>query len=159
MKYISADDLEIWNNEAKQHRDKLRHFYYSNTRVRCHRTYELQKRKFIDRLSITNTSKKPLLVMCVGDRGLCNGSKIEGFLKYGGNWKLNKSSLYTAVCITNEHNTSQTAFCAGKATHSRDTVSATAIALAGLSTLLFGLDTDKFKDLAAYFLQKKRRQA
>ncbi|ORE20109.1 hypothetical protein BCV71DRAFT_176395 [Rhizopus microsporus] len=52
--------------------------------------------------------------MCVGDRGLCNGSKIEGFLKYGGNWKLNKSSLYTAVCITNEHNTSQTACFASK---------------------------------------------
>ncbi|RCH79147.1 hypothetical protein CU097_000694, partial [Rhizopus azygosporus] len=44
----SADDLEIWNNEAKQHRDELRHFYYANARVRCHRAYELQKRKFID---------------------------------------------------------------------------------------------------------------
>ena len=79
MKYISADDLEIWNNEAKQHHDELRHFYYSNARVRCHRTYELQKRKFIDRLCSNerrsmckqpqNTSKKPRLVMFVGDRG------------------------------------------------------------------------------------------
>ena len=79
MKYISADDLEIWNNEAKQHHDELRHFYYSNARVRCHRTYELQKRKFIDRLCSNerrlmckqsqNISKKPLLVMFVGDRG------------------------------------------------------------------------------------------
>ncbi|ORE13741.1 hypothetical protein BCV71DRAFT_268080 [Rhizopus microsporus] len=75
----SADDLEIWNNEAKQHRDELRHFYYANARVRCHRAYELQKRKFIDRLCSNerrsmckqpqNTSKKPRLVMFVGDRG------------------------------------------------------------------------------------------
>ncbi|ORE01496.1 hypothetical protein BCV72DRAFT_236312 [Rhizopus microsporus var. microsporus] len=50
--------------------------------------------------------------MFVGDRGLCIGSKIKGFLKYGGNWKSNKDSLYTTVCITNEHNTSQTClFC------------------------------------------------
>ncbi|ORE18855.1 hypothetical protein BCV71DRAFT_234551 [Rhizopus microsporus] len=152
MKYISADDLEIWNNEAKQHRDELRSFYYSNAR----------KRKFIGRLCSNekrsmckqsqNTSKKLLLVMFVGDRGLCIGSKIKGFLKYGGNWKLNKNSFYTTVCITNEHNTSQTClFCFKKllnsyrlATYSRDTVSATAIALAGLSTLLFSVPFPEF---------------
>lgn len=56
--------------------------------------------------------KKSLLVMFAGDRGLCIGSKIKGFLKYGGNWKSNKNSLYMTVCITNKHNTSQTClFC------------------------------------------------
>ncbi|ORE14342.1 hypothetical protein BCV71DRAFT_160682, partial [Rhizopus microsporus] len=111
------------------------------------------------------------------------GSKIKGFLKYGGNWKLNKDSLYTTVCITNEHNTLQIclfcfkkllnsyrlvqgknnkvrlkqvkgsfvcmhpkcqSICARKATHSRDMVSATAIALAGLSTLLVGVSFPEF---------------
>ena len=77
MKYISADDLEIWNNEAKQHRDKLRHFYYSNTRVRCHRTYELQKRKFIDRL-------------CSNERrSMCKQSQI-----------LQKSPFWSCVLVT-----------------------------------------------------------
>lgn len=68
-------------------------------------------------------------------------------------------------------NTKCQSVCAGKATHSRGTVSATAIALAGLHILLFGapfpefnprksqLDTDKFEDLAAHFPKKKRRQA
>ena len=154
--------------------------------------------------------KSPFWSCLLVTEGLCIGSKIKGFLKYGGNWKLNKDSLYTTVCITNEHNTLQIclfcfkkllnsyrlvqgknnkvrlkqvkgsfvcmhpkcqSICARKATHSRDMVSATAIALAGLSTLLVGvsfpefnprksqLDTDKFEDLAAHFPQKKRRQA
>ncbi|ORE05084.1 hypothetical protein BCV72DRAFT_186897, partial [Rhizopus microsporus var. microsporus] len=41
-----------------------------------------------------------------GDRVLYIGSKIKGFLKYFRNWI--KNSLYTTVCVTNEHNTSQT---------------------------------------------------
>ena len=50
--------------------------------------------------------------MFVGDRGYCVGSTIKGHLKYGGQWKSRKNSLYTSVCITSEHNTSQTCpFC------------------------------------------------
>ncbi|PHZ07784.1 uncharacterized protein RHIMIDRAFT_273802, partial [Rhizopus microsporus ATCC 52813] len=57
----------------------------------------------------------PLLAMLVDDRGPCIGSKIKYFLRYGGNWKSNKKGLYTTVCITNEHNTSQTClFCSKK---------------------------------------------
>ncbi|ORE03237.1 hypothetical protein BCV72DRAFT_279563 [Rhizopus microsporus var. microsporus] len=110
--------------------------------------------------------------MFVGDRGYRVGSTIKGNLKYG-QWKPRKNSLYTSVCITNEHNTSQThLFCfkelqyplrvtgntklkavngtfqcvnpdfpsvlAGKAIHARDNISAMAIGLSGLTTLLFG---------------------
>ncbi|CAO3678074.1 hypothetical protein G6F70_008746 [Rhizopus microsporus] len=45
--------------------------------------------------------------MFVGDRGYCVGSTIKGHLKYGGQWKPRKNSLYTSVYITNEHDTSQ----------------------------------------------------
>ena len=46
--------------------------------------------------------------MFVGDRGLSISSRIKGFMCYGGQWKPKKHNFYTAVCITNEHNTSQT---------------------------------------------------
>ena len=127
--------------------------------------------------------KSPFWSCLLVTEGLCIGSKIKGFLKYSVNWKLNSNSFYTTVCITNEHNTSQTclfcfkkllnsyrlvqgknnkvrlkqvkgsfvcmhpkcqSICARKATHSRDMVSATAIALAGLSTLLFSVPFPEF---------------
>ncbi|KAL4208518.1 hypothetical protein AB4K20DRAFT_1869241 [Rhizopus microsporus] len=135
--------------------------------------------------------KSPFWSCLLVTEGLCIGSKIKGFLKYGGNWKLNKDSLYTTLLnsyrlVQGKNNKVRLkqvkgsfvcmhpkcqSICARKATHSRDMVSATAIALAGLSTLLVGvsfpefnprksqLDTDKFEDLAAHFPQKKRRQA
>ncbi|CEG79069.1 hypothetical protein RMATCC62417_13582 [Rhizopus microsporus] len=139
--------------------------------------------------------------MFVGDRGLSVGSRIKGFMRYGGHWKSKKHSLYTTVCITNEHNTSQTCiYCFNKLSHPvrtvhrngasrlrtvngafvcenpscvsvqakkavkrRDTMSAMAIGLSGLATLLFGenfpqfdpivsqSNTDKFKANATSF--------
>ena len=44
----------------------------------------------------------------VSDRGLSIGSRIKAFIRYGSHWKPKRHSLYTTVCITNEHNTSQT---------------------------------------------------
>ncbi|ORE15609.1 hypothetical protein BCV71DRAFT_273597 [Rhizopus microsporus] len=113
--------------------------------------------------------------MFVGDRGYCVGPTIKGHLKYGGQWKSRKNSLYTSVCIINRHNISQTClFCfkklqltentklkavngtfqcvnpdcpsvlAGKATHVRDSLSAMAIGLSGLATLLFGATFPQF---------------
>ncbi|ORE00835.1 hypothetical protein BCV72DRAFT_324767 [Rhizopus microsporus var. microsporus] len=111
--------------------------------------------------------------MFIGDKGYCVDSTIKGHLKYEDQWKSRKNSLYTSVCITNEHNTSQTClFCfkklqhplrvtgnvklkivsgtfqcinlectsvlADMATHARDSLSAMAIDLSGLATLLFG---------------------
>ncbi|KAI7893824.1 uncharacterized protein EV154DRAFT_460263 [Mucor mucedo] len=46
--------------------------------------------------------------MFVGDRGHGFNSTIKGYLRYGGHWKPKIHSRYTSVCITNEHNTSQT---------------------------------------------------
>ncbi|KAI9474258.1 MAG: hypothetical protein EXX96DRAFT_509403 [Benjaminiella poitrasii] len=56
--------------------------------------------------------------MFVGDRGFGVGSRIQGHLRYGGNWKTQKHSLYTSVCVTNEHNSSKTCpFCFHKISH------------------------------------------
>ncbi|KAI9469648.1 MAG: hypothetical protein EXX96DRAFT_586965 [Benjaminiella poitrasii] len=49
--------------------------------------------------------------MFVGDRGF-------GHLRYSGNWKTQKHSLYTSACVTNEHNSSKTClFCFHKIFH------------------------------------------
>ncbi|KAI8355717.1 hypothetical protein BD560DRAFT_426601 [Blakeslea trispora] len=56
--------------------------------------------------------------MFVGDRGYGIGSSIRGHVRLGGSWKPKKHSLYTSVCITNEHNTSQVCvFCFEKTSH------------------------------------------
>ncbi|KAI9470663.1 MAG: hypothetical protein EXX96DRAFT_585315 [Benjaminiella poitrasii] len=56
--------------------------------------------------------------MFVGDRGFGVGSRIQGHLRYGGNWKAQKHSLYTSVCVTNEHNSSKIcSFCFHKISH------------------------------------------
>ncbi|KAI9486373.1 MAG: hypothetical protein EXX96DRAFT_496206 [Benjaminiella poitrasii] len=56
--------------------------------------------------------------MFVGGRGLDVDSRIQGHLRYGGNWKAQKHSLYTSVCVTNEHNSSKTCpFCFHKISH------------------------------------------
>ncbi|KAI8091641.1 hypothetical protein BDF21DRAFT_376460 [Thamnidium elegans] len=56
--------------------------------------------------------------MFVGDRGYGIGSTIKGHARQGGLWKPKKHSLYSSVCITNEHNSSQTCiFCFKKLFH------------------------------------------
>jgi hypothetical protein len=56
--------------------------------------------------------------MFVGDRGYGFGSKIKGYVKYGGRWKQELHSRYTSVFVTNEHNSSQTSvFCYAKLAH------------------------------------------
>ncbi|KAI8376814.1 hypothetical protein BD560DRAFT_453707 [Blakeslea trispora] len=100
--------------------------------------------------------------MFVGDRGYGIGSSIRGHVRLGGSWKPNKHSLYTSVCITNKHNTSQvcvfcfekikslktingTSICSNKAcvlnlvkkSHKpRDSLSALAIGISGASRLI-----------------------
>ncbi|KAI8380047.1 hypothetical protein BD560DRAFT_388271 [Blakeslea trispora] len=51
--------------------------------------------------------RQALHIMFVGDRGYGIGSSIRGHVRLDGSWKPKKHSLYTSVCITNEHNTSQ----------------------------------------------------
>ncbi|CAO3656709.1 unnamed protein product [Mucor hiemalis] len=150
-----------------------------------------------------------MVVMFIGDRGTGVGSRLKGFLKYGGKWKPTTHSKYSTVCYTNEQNTSQTRlFCYSKLLHpsklvtqkngtkflkdingsffcvnhlclstqrnrsvqARDRLSALAIAVSGLSTLVFGEtmcpfnsklseNTDNFKLNAAQFLKKKQSEA
>ncbi|KAI9255002.1 hypothetical protein EDC94DRAFT_587345 [Helicostylum pulchrum] len=75
------------------------------------------KEKYVDRLcsaerKYVSGDKKRRTIMFVGDRGYGFGSTIKGHLKYCGVWKLKIHSLYTSVCETKEHNTSQTCvFC------------------------------------------------
>jgi hypothetical protein len=75
----------------------------------------LRRNKYIDRLfskernhrlnQVEKQNKR--LLMLVGDLGLGIGSRLWGFIKYGGKWKPQKNSLYSSVFYTNEHNTSQ----------------------------------------------------
>jgi hypothetical protein len=85
----NIEELNNWYNGRITHQDVLRDFYYSRQRVRQLRTYELQKRKYIDRLCsqersyVTSSSKKPS-IMFIGDSGLCFGSSIKSYQRYGG---------------------------------------------------------------------------
>ena len=120
--------------------------------------------------------------MFVGDCGLGIGSRIKGYMRYGGHWKPLKHNLYTSVYITSKHNTFQTCiYYFQKLSHSvqtvykngarrlrtingaficdnpncvsaqaknavkgRDTLSAMAIGLFGLATLLFNATFPQF---------------
>ncbi|ORE01445.1 hypothetical protein BCV72DRAFT_236348 [Rhizopus microsporus var. microsporus] len=127
----SARKLEHLNelhNTYIEHKHIIRNFYYLSSRLKQKRAYELQKRKYTDRLCsderrYATFSRKVKPIMFVGDRGLGIGSRIKGYMRYGGYWKPLKHSLYTYVCITNEHNTSQTcSYCFQKLSHPVQTV-------------------------------------
>lgn len=209
------EDLEHRYKEQIRNRNNFRRFYYSKNRSNQQYTYELQKTKYIDRLcsrerEFLKQDRKNCMIMFVGDRGEGIGSRIKGFLKYGGKWKPKIHSRYCSVCVTNEHNTSQTCmFCYNKLLHpskimtkkdgsrflknvngsfycvnplcplssqarstqARDRLSALAIGVSGLSTLIFGetlpqfnhklsgYNADKFETNAANFLNTKQGQA
>lgn len=116
-------DIDCWYDKQKSSRGLSRDFYYSPKQMKRSRTYELQKQKYIDRLcskerEYVSSSENTTPIMFVGDRGYGIGSAIKGHSRQGGVWKPRKHSLYTSVCITNEHNTSQTClFCFEKLFH------------------------------------------
>lgn len=111
-------ELYIMHTENKK---DLRDFYFSNAMVKVKRRNELQLRRTKDRICSNErrfVAGKSKPVMFVGDRGYGTGSSIKGHLRYGGKWKPEIHSRYTSVCITNEHNTSQTClFCFQKLSH------------------------------------------
>ncbi len=121
----SVEELDQRRRVHDNYKSTLREFYYSKASIKRKRRVELLKRKTYgtvcsnERRYVSggvNKESHPLLF--VGDRGYGVGSAIKGHLKYGGQWKPRKHSLYTSVCITNEHNTSQTCtYCFGKLTH------------------------------------------
>ncbi|ORE16180.1 hypothetical protein BCV71DRAFT_183933, partial [Rhizopus microsporus] len=41
------------------------------------------------------------------DHDLGIGLRIKGYMRHGSHWKPLKHSLYTSVCIMNQHNTFQ----------------------------------------------------
>ncbi|KAI8078386.1 hypothetical protein BDF21DRAFT_399636 [Thamnidium elegans] len=91
--------------------------------------------------------KKKKLLMFIGDRGTSVGSHVKGFRRFGGKWKEEIHSEAVNVCITNENLTSKTCFfCFDQLVHpqSRDSLSALAIGLVGLSTVLFGIPFPEF---------------
>ncbi|KAI8878913.1 hypothetical protein K501DRAFT_194759 [Backusella circina FSU 941] len=56
----------------------------------------------------------------IGDRGTGVGSTISRHNRYGGTWKVKIHGRYTASCITNEHNSSQTCvYCFKKVVHQK----------------------------------------
>jgi hypothetical protein len=127
---------------------------------------------------VTSSSKKPSIIF-IGDSGLCFGSSIKGYQRYGGYWEPIKHSFYTSVCIIsfkkllhpkrstadkngriNLKNVNGAFFCvnpscpsvkAGQNIHARDTLSAGAIDLSGMATLLLGTTFPQFNQLAAAF--------
>ncbi|KAG1170597.1 hypothetical protein G6F70_007578 [Rhizopus microsporus] len=142
----SVTRLEEWYQQTARHREQLRNFYYLPTRVRQNRTYELQMPRYIDKLCSNKRryvtgSDKSQHIMFVGDRGYCVGPTIKGHLKYGGQWKSRKNTVNgTFQCV----NPDCPSVLAGKATHVRDSLSAMAIGLSGLATLLFGATFPQF---------------
>ncbi|KAG1457883.1 hypothetical protein G6F57_014806 [Rhizopus arrhizus] len=157
----SAARLEEWYKQTVRHREQLRNFYYSPTRVRQKRTYELQRRRYIDKLCSNKRryvtgSDKSQHIMFVGDRGYCVGPTIKGHLKYGGQWKSRKNKApvsfanYWSTKLKVVNGTFQCvnpdcpSVLAGKATHARDSLSAMAIGLSGIATLLFGTTFPQF---------------
>ncbi|RCH88096.1 hypothetical protein CU097_004618 [Rhizopus azygosporus] len=124
----SLEHLNELHNTYIEHKHIIRNFHYLPSRLKQKRAYELQKRKYTDRLCsderrYATSSRKVKHIMFVGDRGLGIGSRIKGYMRYGGHWKPLKHSLYTSVCITSEHNTSQTCiYCFQKPSHPLQTV-------------------------------------
>ena len=56
--------------------------------------------------------------MFVGDRGTGVGSRVKGFMRYGGKWKENMHAEAINVCVTNENKKSQICvFCFKKLAH------------------------------------------
>ncbi|KAI8879407.1 hypothetical protein K501DRAFT_276604, partial [Backusella circina FSU 941] len=74
-------ELEESHNEVIKIRKKSRNLYFSETRMRQKRSYELQKQQFVDKLcSIERkfvSTRKAKPVMFTGDRGLGIGSQCN----------------------------------------------------------------------------------
>ncbi|KAL0097138.1 hypothetical protein J3Q64DRAFT_1711616 [Phycomyces blakesleeanus] len=170
---VASIDMAIRNFRAKyDQRRSLRDFYNSPKIINKKRHVEIQQHRYRhhlcrrERLELKHSenklsSKKPLILF-IGDRGTGTGSRIKGFRKYGGKWKQNINGEAVNVCITNECNTSQTCiFCFSPLTNPRipgkkeevtnkprDALSALAIALVGLSSVMFGAAPPPFYNLS-----------
>ncbi|CEG83428.1 hypothetical protein RMATCC62417_17350 [Rhizopus microsporus] len=153
----------------------LRNFYSSKKRVKLKRTCEMQSDRFRRRLCAKERTfligkkvkgkSRPCPVMFIGDRGTGVGSTIKGYRRYGGKWKqcmhgmninldhpihrkvIKGKNIKTKVkgsflcrnpdCVLVSNK---------KAAKPRDNLSALAIGLSGLCSLLF---QETFPELSA----------
>ncbi|ORE08787.1 hypothetical protein BCV72DRAFT_322859 [Rhizopus microsporus var. microsporus] len=167
----SARNLEHLNelhNMYIEHKHIIRNFYYSPSRLKQKRAYELQKRKYTDRLCsnerrYATSSRKTELTIFAGDRGLGIGSQIKGYMRCGAIYKNGTGRLRTINGAFICDNPSFVSVQAKKAVKGIDNLSAMEIGLSGLASLLFDAifpqidpqasqpNTDKFKTNAASF--------
>ncbi|PHZ15670.1 uncharacterized protein RHIMIDRAFT_248802 [Rhizopus microsporus ATCC 52813] len=156
----SARNLEHLNelhNMYIEHKHIIRNFYYSPSRLKQKRAYELQKRKYTDRLCsnerrYATSSRKTELTIFAGDRGL-----VQAIYKNGTGRLRTINGAF--IC----DNPSFVSVQAKKAVKGIDNLSAMEIGLSGLASLLFDAifpqidpqasqpNTDKFKTNAASF--------
>ncbi|KAG1174754.1 hypothetical protein G6F71_004662 [Rhizopus microsporus] len=109
-------------------RTQMRAFYCSAKSINQQRHIEVQKARYChqlcrkERLKLMHTAenddKSKKLLMFVGDRGTGVGSRVKGFMRYGGKWKENMHAEAINVCVTNENKKSQICvFCFKKLAH------------------------------------------
>lgn len=104
----SIEQFDARLNVHTNHRQTLRNFYHSSEFANDVRKFEIQRQKCLDTFCSQerkHSDKNP--IMFIGDRGYGVGSRVKGFLKYGGKWKPSKHERYTSVLVTNEFNTSK----------------------------------------------------
>ncbi|KAI9269674.1 hypothetical protein EDC94DRAFT_645929 [Helicostylum pulchrum] len=111
------------------------------------------------------SKKPPKLIMFIGDKGTGVGSRIKGFRRYGGRWKEDIHGEATTLAhpvhqvVKGDQKFNRTSkgsfWCTNplcvsvhykRAIKSRDALSALAIGVVGLSTLLFGAEPSPFND-------------
>ncbi|CAO3699750.1 unnamed protein product [Rhizopus microsporus] len=109
-------------------RTQMRAFYCSAKSINQQRHIEVQKARYChqlcrrERLKLMHTAenddKSKKLLMFVGDRRTGVGSRIKGFMRYGGKWKENMHAEAINVCVTNGNKASQICvFCFKKLAH------------------------------------------
>ncbi|ORE22154.1 hypothetical protein BCV71DRAFT_271918 [Rhizopus microsporus] len=142
--------------------------------------YSLSIRLCSDKRKYATSSRKVKPITFVGGCGLGIGSRIKGYMRYGGHWKPLKRRLYTSNGARRLRTINGAFICdnpncvsvqAKKAVKGRGTLSAMEIGLSGLATLLFDAtfpqfdpqasqsNTDKFQNECRFFLYCKRRLA
>ncbi|EIE77911.1 hypothetical protein RO3G_02615 [Rhizopus delemar RA 99-880] len=144
-------------NVHQQEKNVLRKFYYSSTRMKRKRRYEIQKRKAYDCVCSAERRRchpcpsqksSTRFIMFVGERGYGYGSRVKNHVRLGGPWKPLKHTLKTvngtSVCNNNECILSLS----GTSHKARDSVSALAIGISGASRLISGTTLEVFNPSA-----------
>ncbi|ORE05628.1 hypothetical protein BCV72DRAFT_229513 [Rhizopus microsporus var. microsporus] len=93
---VSIEEIQEVLSQQYAAYDILRTFYYSSKRIKEERTKQIQQKRFKLRLCTSerqfivdqnDQQSKTKPVMLIGDKGTGVGSRIKGFLRYGGKGK------------------------------------------------------------------------